>query len=102
MQVIGAGYAMATSAFLQFAITTVLSSRLPQLNGAISMPSRESFQHWSEYFAIAVPVMIMISGELVAFEVFNLASGYFGVTEQATQVILVNICVFAFQVPKGF
>jgi len=48
---------------------------------------------------LALPGMIMLEAEYLAFEILTLASGQFGTTELAAQSILVTISSTTYQIP---
>jgi multidrug resistance protein, MATE family len=72
---------MATTNLLMFTSITVISHRVKKLEPALFFPTRESFKDWGEYFGIAIPVTIMLSGEWWAYEILNFSSGLLGVVQ---------------------
>jgi len=48
---------------------------------------------------LALPGLIMLEAEFLAFEILTLASSYFGTTELAAQSILITIASLTFQIP---
>ena len=75
---------------------------VPKIKETLLWPSKEALNGWREYFAISFPVTVMICAEIWSFEFYTLTSGYLGVAQQASQVILLNICNGVFIVGASF
>ncbi|KAJ5256803.1 hypothetical protein N7478_012907 [Penicillium angulare] len=61
--------------------------------------SRRAFQNWGPMIRLALPGLIMVEAECLAFEVLTLASSYLGTTELAAQSILSTISSITWQIP---
>ena len=61
----------------------------------------DSFKGLYEYLTYSVPCYIMIALECWGFEMLSIYSGYIGVKELGTSIILINIIIFLFMVPLG-
>lgn len=61
--------------------------------------TRRAFQNWGPMIRLALPGLIMVEAECIAFEVLTLASSYLGTTELAAQSILATISSIAWQIP---
>jgi len=48
---------------------------------------------------LALPGLVMVEAEFLAFEILTLASSYLGTTELAAQSILITIISLTFQIP---
>lgn len=61
--------------------------------------SKRAFLNWGPMIRLALPGMLMVSAEYLAFEILTLASGQFGTSELAAQSILVTITSTTYQIP---
>lgn len=61
--------------------------------------TRRAFQNWGPMIKLALPGLVMVEAEVLAFEVLTLASSYFGTTELAAQSILGTACSITWQFP---
>ncbi|TWU77000.1 hypothetical protein ED733_007528 [Metarhizium rileyi] len=61
--------------------------------------SKRAFNNWVMMLYLAVPGMVMVEAEWVAFEMMLIASSYFGTDYLAAQSILASIGVIFYQVP---
>ncbi|KAJ5718507.1 hypothetical protein N7488_004153 [Penicillium malachiteum] len=61
--------------------------------------SKRAFQNWGPMIRLALPGLIMVEAECLAFEVLTLASSYLGTTELAAQSILSTISSITWQIP---
>ena len=61
--------------------------------------TRHAFSNWMPMIKLAVPGLLMVEAEVLAFEILTFASSYFGVTVLAAQGVLATITNIAFQVP---
>ncbi|KAJ5667018.1 hypothetical protein N7507_002882 [Penicillium longicatenatum] len=61
--------------------------------------SRRAFQNWGPMIRLALPGLIMVEAECLAFEVLTLASSYLGTTELAAQSILSTLSSITWQIP---
>lgn len=58
-----------------------------------------AFLNWGPMIRLALPGLIMVEAECLAFEVLTLASSYLGTTALAAQSILSTIASITFQIP---
>lgn len=61
--------------------------------------TRQAFENWGPMIRLALPGLIMVEAECLAFEVLTLASSYLGTTELAAQSILSTISSITWQIP---
>ncbi|MCJ1344112.1 hypothetical protein MMC31_002315 [Peltigera leucophlebia] len=61
-----------------------------------------AFRNWGPMVWLALPGLVMVEAEWVAFEIFTLVSSYFGTSYLAAQSVLVTITGFAWQIPFPF
>jgi multidrug resistance protein, MATE family len=59
--------------------------------------TRRSLSNWGPMIKLALPGMIMVEAEWLAFEVLTLAAGQFGVSQLAAQSVLVTMTSTTFQ-----
>ncbi|KAJ6099481.1 hypothetical protein N7467_001016 [Penicillium canescens] len=58
-----------------------------------------AFQNWGPMIRLALPGLIMVEAECLAFEILTLASSYLGTSELAAQSILATISSITWQIP---
>ncbi|KAJ5184107.1 hypothetical protein N7492_001723 [Penicillium capsulatum] len=61
--------------------------------------TRRAFENWGPMIRLALPGLIMVEAECLAFEVLTLASSYLGTTALAAQSILSTISSITWQIP---
>ncbi|PQE10280.1 mate efflux family protein [Rutstroemia sp. NJR-2017a WRK4] len=61
--------------------------------------TRRAFHNWGPMIKLALPGLIMVEAEYLAFEVLTLAASYFSVTHLAAQSILSTLTALTFQIP---
>lgn len=61
--------------------------------------SRKGFSHWSPMIQLALPGLIMILSEFVAFELLTLAASYLSTSHLAAQSVLATCTSVTFQIP---
>ncbi|KAJ5097918.1 hypothetical protein N7532_004919 [Penicillium argentinense] len=61
--------------------------------------TRRAFDNWGPMIRLALPGLIMVEAECLAFEVLTLASSYLGTSELAAQSILSTISSITWQIP---
>ncbi|CAG8194997.1 unnamed protein product [Penicillium olsonii] len=61
--------------------------------------SRRAFQNWGPMIRLALPGLIMVEAECLAFEILTLASSYLGTSELAAQSILATISSITWNIP---
>ena len=72
-----------------------------EIQKAIFFPGPESFYGIGEYVKIAVPSTIMTCMDWWSFEIMIFTSGFFGVTAQAAQILLMNIMMLVHKFGEG-
>lgn len=61
--------------------------------------TKKAFQNWAPMVRLALPGVIMIEAECLAFEVLTFAASYFGTTVLAAQSVLATLTSLTFQIP---
>lgn len=61
--------------------------------------TRKAFQNWIPMIKLALPGLLMVEAEVLAFELLTFASSYFGVKALAAQSVLATITSLTFQIP---
>ncbi|KAL8841171.1 MAG: hypothetical protein Q9170_001025 [Blastenia crenularia] len=61
--------------------------------------SKRAWKNWGPMVKLALPGLIMVEAECLAFEILTLASSYFGTTHLAAQSVLATISALTFQIP---
>lgn len=61
--------------------------------------SIRAFQKWGDMVCLAIPGLIMIEAEFLAYEVLTLSASRFGTTALATQSIVATVMSFQYQIP---
>ncbi|EPS33023.1 hypothetical protein PDE_07984 [Penicillium oxalicum 114-2] len=61
--------------------------------------TRRAFDNWGPMIRLALPGLMMVEAECLAFEVLTLASSYLGTSELAAQSILATISSIVWQIP---
>ncbi|MCJ1313362.1 hypothetical protein MMC25_007040 [Agyrium rufum] len=61
--------------------------------------TRRALKNWGPMIRLALPGLLMVEAECLAFEILTLAAAYFGSTVLAAQSILSTVCCLMFQLP---
>ncbi|KAF4165406.1 hypothetical protein CNMCM6936_007922 [Aspergillus lentulus] len=61
--------------------------------------TKRAFRNWGPMIQLALPGLVMVEAECLAFEVLTLASSWLGTTPLAAQSVLSTIASIAFQIP---
>jgi MATE family multidrug resistance protein len=61
--------------------------------------TKRSFQNWGPMIRLALPGLIMVEAEVLAFEILTFAAAYFGITALAAQSVLATLTSLTFQIP---
>ena len=61
--------------------------------------TRKAFQNWWPMVKLALPGVIMVEAEVLAFEILTFAASYFGITVLAAQSVLATLTSITFQIP---
>ncbi|KAF2750509.1 MATE efflux family protein [Sporormia fimetaria CBS 119925] len=60
---------------------------------------RRALKNWVPMIKLALPGLVMVLAEFLAFEILTLSSSWLGSTELAAQSVLSSICGITFQIP---
>ncbi|TVY45064.1 putative transporter [Lachnellula cervina] len=63
--------------------------------------TKKAFHNWGPMIKLALPGLLMVEAEFLAFEILTLASSYFSVTHLAAQSVLSTVAAITFQIPFG-
>ncbi|KAL8895340.1 MAG: hypothetical protein Q9192_003701 [Flavoplaca navasiana] len=58
-----------------------------------------ALKNWGPMIKLALPGLLMVEAEVLAFEILTIASSYFGTTHLAAQSVLATISSLTFQIP---
>ncbi|CDK24327.1 unnamed protein product [Kuraishia capsulata CBS 1993] len=61
----------------------------------------KAFKNWGELMSLALPSVIMIEAEFLAFEILTLMASYLGTTALAAQSVIATMSSLTYQVPFG-
>src|SRR2546423_6174175 len=61
--------------------------------------TRRGWKNWGPMIELALPGVIMVEAECLAFEILTFAASYFGVTVLAAQSVLATLTSLTFQIP---
>lgn len=61
--------------------------------------TRRAFHNWGPMLKLALPGLLMVESECLAFEILTLAASYFGTEALAAQSVLTTIVTLMWQVP---
>lgn len=61
--------------------------------------SWKAFHNWGPMVKLALPGLLMVEAEYLAFEILTLAASYFGTSHLAAQSVLSTITALTFQIP---
>jgi MATE family multidrug resistance protein len=61
--------------------------------------TKRAFQNWGPMIRLALPGLLMVEAECLAFEILTLASSYFGTEKLAAQSVLATTLSLTFQFP---
>ncbi|EXJ56344.1 uncharacterized protein A1O5_12611 [Cladophialophora psammophila CBS 110553] len=61
--------------------------------------TKKAFQNWAPMIKLALPGVVMIEAEVLAFEILTFAASYFGTTVLAAQSVLATLTSLTFQIP---
>ncbi|CAG8979987.1 hypothetical protein HYALB_00005160 [Hymenoscyphus albidus] len=59
----------------------------------------KAFHNWGPMIKLAIPGLLMVEAEFIAFEILTLASSYFSTSHLAAQSVLSTIAGITFQIP---
>ena len=61
--------------------------------------TKKAWHNWTPMVKLALPGVVMIEAEVLAFEVLTFAASYFGTTVLAAQSVLATLTAMTFQIP---
>ena len=61
--------------------------------------TKRAFHSWGPMIRLALPGLLMVEAECLAFEILTLASSYFGTTHLAAQSVLATLTSLTWQIP---
>ncbi|KAL9073342.1 MAG: hypothetical protein Q9161_002957 [Pseudevernia consocians] len=61
--------------------------------------TKRALHNWFPMVRLALPGLVMVEAECLAFEILTLAASYFGTSHLAAQSVLATITSFTFQIP---
>ena len=61
--------------------------------------TKKALQNWGPMVKLALPGLVMIEAEVLAFEILTFAASYFGTTTLAAQSVLATLTSITFQIP---
>lgn len=104
LNIVGTGLANLLTSTLVFFIIHTYCILDPELSDAVKFPDKSVFniEGIKEYIYIAFPSTVMLCLDWWVWEIMVLISGYFGVTQQATQIVMVHIVNFMYMAAIGF
>ena len=95
---VGAPIAVAVTDIL-LAILLVLYARFFASSACWPGLTKKAFKNWGPMIKLAVPGLVMVEAEVLAFEILTLAASYFGTTHLAAQSVLGTLIGITFQIP---
>ena len=61
--------------------------------------TKKAWRNWGPMIKLALPGLVMIEAEVLAFEILTLAASYFGTVTLASQSVLATLTSLTFQIP---
>lgn len=61
--------------------------------------TRKAFSNWGPMIKLALPGVVMVEAEMVAFEILTFAASFFGTTALAAQSVLSTVSSTTYQIP---
>ena len=61
--------------------------------------TKRALHGWGPMIRLALPGLLMVEAECMAFEILTLTSSYLGTTHLAAQTVLVTVASFTYQIP---
>lgn len=102
--IVGVGMSSSLSNFLIYSSVLIYTNSIQELKPAMKQKffHKRTFMGTFQYLELGIPSAAMLCLEWWAYEVMTLMSGYLGVTEQASQIVLMNLIAFLFMAACGF
>lgn len=99
--IVGTGLANIMSQLVQFAFLMYCTSQQEDLQEVLIMPDARVFKGLKDYVKMAIPLTVMIVFDWWVWNLMVLVSAYFGTTEQAANIIIMNVVNSAFLIANG-
>lgn len=99
--IVGTGISNVITQSLTFLLLIFYTNTQEDIDQAIQWPDSRIYEGMSEYFSIGIPSTIMLCLDWWVWELLILISGYLGVHEQATNIVIMNIILIAYMVTMG-
>jgi MATE family multidrug resistance protein len=61
--------------------------------------TRQAFRNWGSMIKLAIPGIIMVEAEWLAFDILTFSSSYISTADLAAQSVVMTICVVMFHIP---
>ena len=82
-------------------LITVYQSCIPSLREAVFWPTAEAWLNWGEYIKLAIPSIMVALAEQLPIEGLVIMAGLVNSTEQAANVIIVQLLLVTFTMTSG-
>ena len=89
--VVGLSYSSIISYSTQLIFLLIFTYTRKELEKAVKMPNAAAFRDWGSYMNLAIPSVLTACSDWWAVEIIVFISGYLGVVQQASFVILVSM-----------
>ncbi len=76
-----------------FTINIIYTSYLSDIRDSLIWPDRRCFVGLYEYLKIGIPSIVMQVLDGCAWHLMTFTAGYFGVTNQASNIVVMNIVI---------
>ena len=101
LELIGVALANLSTQVVTFILLVVFSYYDEVVRKTFVYPDKRTYQNMSEYLGLAIPSLFMCITEWWCWELLVLISGFIGVQEQASCIILMNIIGNAALIAQG-
>lgn len=61
--------------------------------------TKKAFSNWTPMIKLALPGVVMVEAEMIAFEILTFAASFFGTTNLAAQSVLATVTATTYQIP---
>lgn len=99
--IVGTGISNVITQSLTFLLLIFYTNTQEDIAKSIQWPNEGVYDGLREYFAIGIPSTIMLCLDWWVWELLILISGYLGVHEQATNIVIMNIILIAYMITMG-
>jgi len=101
LNIVGTGLANLTSQFVAFVLLIYYTRQQDEIKPALISPDSRIFKHIKEYMALGIPSYIMMASDWWVWEFMILISGWLGVQQQASCIVIMLIVSTAYMVAIG-